>query len=325
MEQYKTQKADRPDLAALPVAEPLGYVGGIIFPTANVYQKAGTINYQGLEGDVSAQVNRAQGAAPSATVVAEATTTFSCGERIKRYVVDWTRVLGYGGVAGSDRVGAKAAKRSVLNSLETAQLAVLIDDVGTDITSAIIEGIIAGAYAVRRYSGKLAFVCNQGTYRWMIQQTEIKNFLSRSFTNLSAEQVMSLSPEVFKALLQGIFKFDEVLIADDAFWPATLTYTAAVCKIPDGTDAESYLLEPELGRTVVYLPSDETTTQFSVESHPDEDIRSNVYDAMVWDSVEQFNSGAKYLVYIGNVDDESSSESSESDGNVSSSSSSSSE
>jgi anti-anti-sigma regulatory factor len=299
MEQYKTENGDRPDLAVLPVAQPIGYVGGMVFPTANVFQKAGTVNYQGLVADSSAQTNRAQGAAPSATVIAEATSEFSCGERIKRYVVDWTRVLSYGGVPGSDRVGSKAAKRSVLNSLETAQLAVLIDAAGTDITSSIIDGILGAAYAVRRYSGKLAFVCNQGTYRYMIQQSAITALLSRSFTNLSAEQVMSLSPDVFKAMLKGLFAFDEVLIGDDAFWPATRTYTAAVCKIPDGTDPESHLIEPELGRTMVYLP--EGGSQWTVSSFADEDIRSNVYDAMVWDSIEQFNSGAKSLVKLSNV------------------------
>ena len=323
MEQYKTQKADRPDLSDLEVAQPLGYIGGKVFPTANVFQKSGTINYQGLEADSAAQTDRALGAAPASNVVAEATTTFTCGERIKRYIVDWTRVASYGGIEASDKLGAKSAKRSVLNSLETAQIAALIDDVGTDISSNIVEGIIAGAYSVRRYTGKLAFVCNQGTYRWMIQQTAFKNLMLRSMGGLSAAEAMSFSPAVFKATLQGLFRFDEVLIGDDSYWPGTLTYTAAICKIPDGVDTESYLIEPEIGRTLVYLPSDDTAEQFTISSNPDENLRSNVYDAMVWDSVKQFNSGAKYLVHIGNVDDasSSSSDSSESEGNTSSSSS----
>ena len=299
MEQYKTKNGDRKDLADLPVAQPIGYIGGKVFPTANIFQKTGTINYQGLVADSAAQTNRVQGAAPSSTVVAEATDAFSCTERIKRYIVDWTRVLSYGDVDGSDRVGTKASKRSVLNSLETEQLGVLIDAAGTDITSSIVDGILGAAYAVRRYSGRLAFVCNQGTYRYLIQQSAITDLLLRSFSGLSSAQAMSLEPAVFKAMLQGIFAFDEVLVADDSYWPASYTYTAAVCKIPDGTDPESYLIEPELGRTLVYLP--EGGSQWTVNSFADETLRSNVYDAMVFDDVEQWNSGAKSLVLLSNV------------------------
>jgi len=133
----------------------------------------------------------------------------------------------------------------------------------------------------------------------LIQQSAITDLLLRSFSGLSSAQAMSLEPAVFKAMLQGIFAFDEVLVADDSYWPASYTYTAAVCKIPDGTDPESYLIEPELGRTLVYLP--EGGSQWTVNSFADETLRSNVYDAMVFDDVEQWNSGAKSLVLLSNV------------------------
>jgi hypothetical protein len=115
----------------------------------------------------------------------------------------------------------------------------------------------------------------------------------RTFGGMGAAESLSLVPNVFKAMLQALFGIDEVLIADDKFYPYAYRTTAAVVKIPT-PDETSYVTDPELGRTFIYWPTD--GGMFEVNSFPDDDIRSNVYDAIVWYDAEQFNSGAKVLL-----------------------------
>lgn len=293
----RTQIGGRPELAELPVNAPLGYIGSLIFPITRLQAKAGTYYYSTLVSDSAAQTSRSAGAAPTAVTLAESSAAWSAGERIKRYKLPWEMIPLIGGLAKSDERGARASKRSVLNALETAQLAALIDGAGTSITGAIIDGIVNACDTVHRYAGRTAFVCNVGQYRWLIQQTAIQNLMVRTFGGLDAIKAMSLDKTVFKAMLQAIFAVDEVLIADDINWPYAYRTTAAIVKIPDGTDEMSFVSEPELGRTMIYWPTD-AALPFEINSFPDDDLRSNIFDCTEWDSVEEFNSGAKALLTI---------------------------
>jgi len=258
--------------------------------------KAGTYYYSTLVADAAAQTSRSAGAAPDAVTLSESSSTFSAAERIKRYKLPWEMIPLIGGLDKADERGAKAAKRSVMNALETAQLAVLVDGAGTSITSAILDGIIDACDQVHRYSGRTAVVANIGQYRWMIQQDEIKNLLLRTFGGIGAVEALSVKPELFKMMLQAIFMVDEVIIADDTFWPYTYRTTMAVVKIPDGTDDMSFVSEPEYGRTMIYWP--EGAGQYEINSFADDDLRSNIFDCTEWDSIEQFNSGAKVLLQV---------------------------
>ena len=293
----RTETGTRPELAALPVNAPIGYIGSNLLPVVKVGAKAGTYYYSTLVADAAAQTSRAAGAAPTAVTLAESSSTFSAAERIKRYKMPWEMIPLIGGLDKADERGAAAAKRSVMNALETAQLATVVDGAGTSITSALLDGIIDACDQVHRYAGKTAFVCNIGQYRWLIQQDEIKNLLLRTFGNMGAVQALSMQPDVFKMMLQTIFMVDEVLIADDQFWPYTYRTTAAVVKIPDGTDDMSFVSEPEYGRTMIYWPEG-NDQPYEINSFADDDLRSNIFDCTEWDSIEEFNSSAKVLLTI---------------------------
>jgi hypothetical protein len=291
----RTETGSRPDLAALEVNAPIGYIGGRILPPVRISGKAGTVYDMQLVADAAATTSRSAGAAPQAVSLTENSSAISCAELIKRYKVPWEGIPLMGGLAATDALGAKAAKRSVMNALETAQLAVLVDGAGTSITSAIVDGIIDACDQVHRYNGKTAFVCDVGIYRWLIQQTEIKNLMVRTFGGMGAMESLSLVPNVFKSMLQALFGIDEVLIADDKFYPYSYRTTAAVVKLPT-PDETSFVTDPELGRTFIYWPTD--GNMFEINSYPDDDIRSNVYDATVWYDAEQFNSAAKVLLTL---------------------------
>ena len=293
----RTETGSRPELAELPVNNPIGYIGSVIFPIVQLQGKAGTYYYAELDADVDAQTSRTAGAAPSATTISEASTTWSAVERTKRYKIPWEAVPLLGGLERSDARGAAAAKRSVVNALETAQLAALVDGAGTSITSAIVDGIIDACDQVHRYAGKTAFVCNVGQYRWLMQQDEIQNLLVRTFGGLGAVESLSLTKTVFQSMLQALFGIDMVLIADDTFWPYTYRTTAAVVKVADGTDDMSFTSEPEYGRTMIYWPTG-AANPYEVNSFADDDLRSNIYDCSEWDSIEEINSSAKVLLTI---------------------------
>lgn len=293
----KTSTGARPDLGALEVNGLVGYVGSIVLPVVKVGAKAGTYYHAAVQADSAAQTDRTAGTAASATLITENSDTFSAAERVKRYKVAYEAVPLFGGVAGSDKLGAMAAKRSVMNSLETAQLAALISGAGTSITSAIVDGITDACDQVHRYNGKTAFVCDIGVYRWLIQQTEIKNLLVRTFGGLGYTEAMSLTKDVFKSMLQAVLPVDMVLIADDKFYPYSYRTTAAIVKVPDAADPMSFVMEPEYGRTMIYWPTN-AANPFEVNSFADDDIRANVYDAMVWDSIEEINSAAKVLLTL---------------------------
>ena len=297
LDAVKTQEGERPDLVALEANPVLGYIGNLIYPQFKIGAKAGTYYYATLEADYAAQTNRSAGAAPTTVTLAESSSTFSAGERILRYEVPYEMVPLIGGVAGSDKLGAMAAKRSVQNSLETAQLTALFSGAGTSITSAIIDGLIDAGDKLHRYSGQTAFVCNVGIYRWLIQQTEIQNLLVRTFGGAQASDILSLTPTVFQNMMQAIFGVDRVLIADDLRVPYARRATAAMIKMPPaGIDDMTFVMEPQLGRTMTYWPTD--GSPYEVSSYADDDDRANKYTAVVWDSIEQMNSGAKVLLEL---------------------------
>jgi hypothetical protein len=295
---YKTITGRRPDLEGIPVNTPQQYIGSMIFPVLNVMEKTGTIYFRAVTGDTAAQTGRNSGTAPTATLLTDSSTTYSVAEAIKRYAVDKAEVQQMGGIEEADKLGGTAAKRSVMRAMESAQAAILLDSTSysaaSDISSAIIDGIIGAAESVKRYTGKLAFVCSTTVYRWLIQQTEIKNLLLRSFGGLTSEQAMSLSPAVFKATLQGLFMFDEILIGDDDHWSITgQEDAAAVVKLPP-PEGFSHKMDPVLGKTVLYLP--DGSQPFEIESFYDDDDKLNKYDATSWYLTKQLNSGAKKLV-----------------------------
>lgn len=291
-----TVKGSRPELLSLAVNAPIGYIGNQILPMAKIAGKAGTVYAATLVADSVKQTSRTAGAAPTATTLAENAVSVSTKEYIKRYQMPWEAVPLFGGVEASDVYAAKAAKRSVENAIETLQLATLVDGAGTSITSAIVDGIIDGCDQVHRYYGKFAFVTSVGQYRWLMQQTEIKNLLVRFFSGgMEAMDALSLSKTAFKNMLQSLFGIEEVLIADDKFWPYAYRTTSAVVKIPYAADM-SFISEPQYGRLFCYWPSD--AGEYEINSFPYEANRANVFDATAWLDPQQFNSGAKALLTL---------------------------
>ncbi len=298
MADFKTITGRRPDLEGIPVNAPTEYIGNLIYPAKNVMEKTGTLRYVTVTADGAAQTGRSLGTAPTRTLLANSATTFSVAEKIKRYGIDKSEVKNYGGIEMADKQGGMAAKRSVMRAMEDAVAAKLFSaaryNAAADIHAAIIEGITDAAVSVKRYSGRTAFVCSVSVYQWLVKQTELTGKMGWSFANGDINSILSLNKNVFKAMLQGIFAFDEVLIGDDDHWALSGKQdAAAIVKLPDPAEF-SEKLDPVLGKNVLYLP--DGIQPFEIESHYDESDKVNNYDATAWHEINELNAGAAVLV-----------------------------
>lgn len=292
---YKTITGRREDLEQIPTNPEIGYVGGKIFPVVPVSEKTGKFMYRTVTADASAQTGRSLGTAPTATLLADTSGTFTCAEAVKRYSVDKSEVKNCGGIESADKLGATASKRSVERAIESAQIEQLMTGSATDISSAIIAGLETGVQSVKRYHGDLAFVGSESVYRWVISQTEITGKLSYTYSvsNLDAADTLSVKADLFLKMLQTIYNFKQVLIFDDDFEVSGAKDMGAVVKLPS-QDAFSHKMDAELGKTFLYMPDGEQP--FEIESYYDENLKTNVYDAISWFDVNEVNSSAKYLV-----------------------------
>ncbi|OGV36983.1 MAG: hypothetical protein A2020_16410 [Lentisphaerae bacterium GWF2_45_14] len=295
--EFETQRGRRKDLELIPVNNPIGYIGGLVYPTLPVREKTGTVYFKTVTADAAAQTGRSSGTAPTKAMLTDSSTAFSTAEAIKRYAVDRNEVMQMGGIEAADKLGGTASKRSIQRALEDAAAASLISaaaySAATDISSTIFAGIDDAADSVRRYAGKTAFVCSKNVYKWLIKQTELTGKMSWSFTGASIQEILSMNVNVFKAMLQGLFAFDEVLVGDDDHWMLTgMEDAAAVVKLPP-PDEFSHKMDPVLGKNVIYMPDD---NQFEINSFYDDDARINAYDCASWYVIKELNSGAKKLV-----------------------------
>ena len=288
---YETQRGLRPDLAAIPVNLPESYIGYRVYPSVKVAQTQGRAYYMTVTADSGAETDRSAGEAPSRTLLSSSSATWQASEYIKRHGVERHETKELGGIEASDRLGAMASKRSVMRAIEAAHKTQLFTGTAEDISDDIINGLVAGAKSVKRYAGRLAFICSHSVYRHIIDQDAIKDRMDWSFSNANIADALSLNQNIFIQFLKGVFAFDEILIGDDDHWDDE--GKAVVCKLPDPSE-ESHRLDPVLGKTMVYYPDGEQP--YEVESFYDDDDKVNNYDATSWIDIEEFNDDAKYIV-----------------------------
>lgn len=305
MDPYYTITGNRPDLAALEVNPPEQYIGAKLVPTVFKADKSGTIYYSstssGAIADVTAQINRVSLAAPDSTAITNSNTTFTCVERIKRGEISPDEAKSMGGIAKADMVGAKFAKRSVMNYMES-QIATITTGSAAD-TSFDAAKFLGQAQTaldtIRRYYGKTTLVGGTINLKRMVQallaDSSVGKVLSRVVSGASpsiAAQGLGLQSWLNGvALLIGV---DQVLAGDDAIWNAGAN-SAKICigKFDDGADELVYKYEPVFARNFVYLP--DGGNGWFVESIGDRNVKSNKYDASVWNDVVQLNAAAVYV------------------------------
>lgn len=300
MDPYYTITGPRPDLAAVEVNPPEGYIGSKLIPTLPVMEKTGTLYYWDGQADVAAQTGRSTVTAPSSTTLATATTTWTCAEAIKRGNIAPDEAKAMGGIAKADQIGAKFAKRSVMNAIETAIAAVVTGATASAVFDAakFLSQSQTALDAVRLYYGKTTLVGATVVLKRVVQailaDSTYGKVLSRIVTGTSpavAAQGLNL-----KSWLDGLAMFlgvDQVLAGDDAIWNAS-TSANQICigKFDTGEEPLIYKYEPVFARNVLFLP--DGVQPFFVESIGDRITKANMYDCSAWYNIVSLNSSAVY-------------------------------
>lgn len=302
MSELYTVQGVRPDLAAIEVNPPEGYISEKLMPTLNVYQPAGTLDYHGKQSDSSAQRDRVTGAAPTATQIAQSGLSFSCGEVIKRGAIEPKQVPIMGGIAKADQIGAKFAKRQVMAAREGDVAALVLKTAGSaDVTfdaGAVVTQAAAARAASKGIAGKLTLVGAAETlaalYMALITEIDTSALLARIVAGTAPNVALEgLDPAIQAKAVAMLFGCADALVGDDAIWAAgSCAGRFAIGRFDEGGD-DAHLWQPVFGRTLQYIP--ENGMPIEITSTPSTTNINNYYDAKTYMVAKVLNSGGVYV------------------------------
>lgn len=300
MDYYTENNENRADLAALSVNPPEGYIGTKIYPVVNVTEKSSGITYATVTADTTAQTGRVAGVAPTATQIANSTTTYTCAEVIDRGGVTPDEAKQMGGIAKADEVGAKWAMRQVLKQRENLIVAKVLGTADDTFDAAKVRTDMQTArQALRRYEGRTVLAASSFVLNAMVQNIAAEDGIGSAFARIvtganSVEAAMGLSFDAWKRGLAMFLGVDEVLAGDDAIWNAgTYAGKFAIVKVDATNDPLSHKYIPVIGKTFTFLPDDASGWQ--IESAADRVAINNLYTAKAWINVVELNAGAVYV------------------------------
>jgi len=296
-DKFYTQDGERPDLAALNVGKPEGFIADAVLPVVTVAEKSGTIYYKGATADEDAQENRAAGSGPAGTQISTASASYTAAEICERGKVTPDEAKQMGGIEKADEVGAKFAKRSVMRALEKkVRTAVMggTKDFTADLAKLQLQ--IQGALDdMELYEGKRVIIASKKVLKAIFLQTLAEKAgiaLCRIVTGTSsAEAAKGLSFAAWLEAMKMYFDVDDVLVGNNEIWnPSATAGRFTVAKVDDGMDPLSHKYQAVLGKQFRYLP--DPGTNFVVRSVPDKVSVNNLYDAYLWNNAVILNSGA---------------------------------
>lgn len=310
---WMTDYGRRPDLEAIEVNEPIGYIGSRIYPRTPSRFKAGMLSGLTLPQYAAAQTNRTDGNAPTTTLITNAEVSYTTSEIIARFGKTAKQTMDTMNIYRTDEQGARGAIYSYMYTLEQARLTQLVTPVsgnynittpaaGTKLTDAIF----AALKSVRRYHGRRVLVMGADMAQKVANSLEFRTFYE-GMPFARRDSLLDGLERIVSAF-QTIFLLDEVLIADDTILNAAGNASAigdyiVAAVIPSETEVteDSYTYQVELGRTVVYQPY-EGMKDFQVESFPDANTMTNMYTAYGMTAVKEINPMAKMIINPANID-----------------------
>jgi hypothetical protein len=298
---YYTQTGERPELAALEVNPPEGYIGQRILPTVPVAEKSGTVFYADVTADEAAETDRSTGSGPDSTQIAGTSTSMTCTEACRRGKISPDEAKTMGGIDKADLVGARYAKRCVMNALE-ADIATNI--LGTANAHFDAQKLMSQAQtamdAIRLYEGRTALIGSTMVLKKVVQALLSDTQASKIFSRLIAggNPVEAATGMNFKSWMNGLAMYlgvDEVLAGDDVIWNKTSTTAEkfALAKLDDGSDPLSHKWKPVLGKTFQFMP--DGSNPWVIQSVADRVNVNNLYDAYLWYDVVIMNDTAVYV------------------------------
>ena len=309
---WRTDFGRRPDLEALNVNPPIGYIGDRLYPRTPSRFASGIISGMTLPTYAAAQTSRTDGNAPTTTLITNNEVSYTCTEIISRYGKTAKQTMDTMDIYRCDEQGGAAAIRSMMYDLEKARLTAAVTPISGNYnkitgqaTDNILDLVTNALEAIRLYHGVRVLVMGAA----MLQKFGRCAALTQFYGGAPVERRDSLLDirERIVSSIQSVFLLDEVLIADESILNNSSnpifdadTIVAAVIPHENEVTEWSYTLNPELGRTVVYQPY-EGLKPFQVESFPDAQKRVNCYDAVTRSAVVELNPMAKRIIDCSNV------------------------
>jgi hypothetical protein len=300
---YFTSTGPRPDLAALEVNPPEGYIGSQIVPTFNVADKTGTVYYSTVTADSAAQTGRGVSAAPDEEQVANTAGSFTCAEVIDRAFITPSEAKSMGGMEKADRVGATVCKRNVMSAIEDAIVAKVLGtaaaaDASFDASKSLLQ-VQTALETVRRYEGIRVMSASTIVLKGIVRATLADSVMGKVFGRLvsgtsPAIAASGLNLKMFMDALAIFYGVDKVLAGCDTNWnPAAKPGRFAVTVVDNSGDPLSHKWKPTYAKNFLYMP--DGNQPFEVRSFADEDDLTNKYTALAWYNVVEFNAAATYV------------------------------
>lgn len=284
----------RPDLEALPYKNP-GFIADELFPSLEKGGKTGTLYYDDIVADGSAQTDRTLGTAATATRIDSANTSFTAGEKIKRYKIDESEIELRGGLDAAQAKMARKGKRAVAGARETLAIAATFGDeaniASRDILGSFLSALDIAKETVQDYAdGKLAVF---GAQRILSRLKRLDEVVERmTFTGIlpgAVRDVRSISWDQLAAALA----VDVILPGPSTPWLGTSSAYdgyVGVCVLPNKEVEPDE--EVQLGRTVTY----DDGGPFKVETYYSDDLISEVCDVRSWINLIALNKECCYIL-----------------------------
>ena len=298
MDNY-TQNDARPDLATIEVNPPEGYIGTKLMPVTPVSEKAGSVTYQTVTADSTAQTGRSPGVAPNPTQISNSATTWAATEIIDRAGITPDEAKQMGGIEKADMIGARWAMRQVLALREGRIADVILGTADATFDPAKLRTQVQTArQAVRLYPGRTVLAASSFTLNAMVQNIAATSVIGDAFARIvtgtnAAEAAMGLSFEAWKRGLAMFLGVDEVLAGDDLVWNAgTRAGKFSIVKVDASGEPMSHKFIPVLGKVFTFIP--DGGNGWEVQSVADRTLINNFYDAKLWAQVVTLNAGAVY-------------------------------
>lgn len=292
-------KIRRPDLEAAPVKFP-DYIGIKLFPFLGKAQQGGTMYYQALQDDITAQYNRNTAALASITAntMAAATTTFACKEIRGRMQMSYDQVRGYSDQQKADLAMGRVAKRAFYNKIETLVAKAALEDASAiDATTDIIAGIENAAVALQDLAkGDVCMAISAYNFAQIKKNTDIKDRMKNTGVILG----QGGDPRFVTAeQLAAIFGLRRVYVGSDDLWRTGVSgaYRGNIALFVEADENEDPAETCQLGRTV-YFEWDSAVKHFVMESFHDDTADADVVDAKGQVDLKVLNSGLLKTIQI---------------------------
>jgi len=309
MDEFYTQRGDRPDLAALAnltQASVGGYAFPKLFPVLPVLERAGDFSYAPV-GQTNVTTNvaeaRANGAALTASDLVTSDYAWTTAHLEARTRIYANEVKGFGGIEAADKFGGEDCIRRAFNKVEIAAYAKAFSSTRRGAATELVNhGVVTLlqklALAQRKYGAPYLFMTTYG----MLKFVNIPEVRSRLFGEFGATGAMNLitggQMDLAKAIspligFEGIIPFDSEIVGstyDDYIAVASLRKEALAGGAALLTTAKARAL---YGFSAIYIPNAANADQpFSVSSFDDRDTKANLYDAESRYSLNELHTAA---------------------------------